>query len=78
MHADSQRCWVHKTANVLNKVPLSVQANMKTDLREIYGAPTRAAAEMAIEVFVEKYGPGIFGALRSALRIGPVARLKLR
>ena len=51
-----QRCWVHKTANVLNKVPLSVQANMKTDLREIYGAPTRAAAEMAIEVFAEKYG----------------------
>ena len=38
-----QRCWVHKTANVLNKVALSVQANMKTDLREIYGAPTRAA-----------------------------------
>ena len=28
-----QRCWVHKTANVLNKVALSVQANMKTDLR---------------------------------------------
>ncbi|TIT71133.1 MAG: transposase, partial [Mesorhizobium sp.] len=37
------RCWVHKIANVLNKVPLSVQANMKTDLREIYGAPTRSA-----------------------------------
>jgi len=51
-----QRCWVHKTANVLNKVPLSVQANMKTDLREIYGAPTRAAAEMAIDVFAQKYG----------------------
>ncbi|MER8983283.1 transposase [Mesorhizobium sp. M0870] len=30
----------HKTANVLNKVPLSVQANMKSDLREIYGADT--------------------------------------
>jgi putative transposase len=28
-----QRCWVHKTANVLNKVALSVQANMKKDLR---------------------------------------------
>src|SRR6266545_2907879 len=40
-----QRCWVHKTANVLNKVALSVQVNMKADLREIYGAPTRAAAE---------------------------------
>ena len=51
-----QRCWVHKTANVLNKVPLSVQANMKTDLREIYGAPTRAAAETAIDVFARKYG----------------------
>ena len=51
-----QRCWVHKTANVLNKVALSVQANMKTDLREIYGAPTRAAAEAAIDVFAEKYG----------------------
>ena len=42
---------IHKTANVLNKVALSVQANMKTDLREIYGAPTRAAAEAAIDVF---------------------------
>jgi len=30
-----QRCWLHKTANVLNKVALSVQANMKADLREI-------------------------------------------
>jgi transposase-like protein len=51
-----QRCWVHKTANVLNKVALSVQVNMKTDLREIYGAPTRTAAEVAIDVFAEKYG----------------------
>ena len=50
-----QRCWVHKTANVLNKVALSVQLNMKIDLREIYGAPTRAAAEAAIDVFADKY-----------------------
>ncbi|MGB6428152.1 MAG: IS256 family transposase [Methyloceanibacter sp.] len=50
-----QRCWVHKTANVLNKVVLSVQVNMKADLREIYGAPTRAAAEAAIDVFADKY-----------------------
>src|ERR1700730_9058436 len=54
--ARHQRCWVHKTANVLNKVALSVQINMKADLREIYGAPTRAAAEAAIDVFAEKYG----------------------
>ena len=41
---------------MLNKVPLSVQLNMKADLREIYGAPTRAAAETAIDVFADKYG----------------------
>ena len=51
-----QRCWVHKTANVLNKVAISVQVNMKADLREIYGALTRAAAEVAIDVFAYKYG----------------------
>jgi putative transposase len=53
--ARHQRCWVHKTANVLNKVALSVQLNMKADLREIYGAPTRAAAAAAIDVFADKY-----------------------
>lgn len=51
-----QRCWVHKTANVLNKVPRAVQATMKVDLREIHGAPTRSAAEAAIDTFTEKYG----------------------
>ncbi len=51
-----QRCWVHKTANVLDKVPKSVQPAMKADLREIHGAPTRAAAEAALAIFVEKYG----------------------
>ena len=50
-----QRCWVHKTANVLNRVALSVQVNMKADLGEIYGAPTRAAAATAIDVFADKY-----------------------
>jgi len=51
-----QRCWLHKTGNVLNKVALSVQDAMKADLREIHRAPTRAAAERAVDVFVEKYG----------------------
>jgi transposase-like protein len=51
-----QRCWVHKTANVLNKVPRTVQATMKVDLREIHGAETRSAAEAAIDIFAEKYG----------------------
>ncbi len=51
-----QRCWLHKTANLLNKVPKSVQGAMKADIREISMAPTRGAAEAAIAVFVEKYG----------------------
>src|SRR6202162_1966394 len=51
-----QRCWVHKSVNVLNKVALSVQAHMKKDLREIHRAPSRASAEAAIDIFAEKYG----------------------
>jgi len=51
-----QRCWLHKIGNVLNKVVKSVQPAMKADLREIHGAPTRAAAEGAVNIFVEKYG----------------------
>jgi putative transposase len=51
-----QRCWVHKIANVLNKVPKSVQPNMKADLREARDAPDRSSAEAAIEVFADKYG----------------------
>lgn len=51
-----QRCWVHKTANVLNKVAKSVQPPMKVDLREIWRSPDRAAAEAAIDIFAEKYG----------------------
>ena len=51
-----QRCWLHKAANLLNKVPKSVQGAMKADIRQISAASTRAAAEAAIAVFVEKYG----------------------
>jgi len=51
-----QRCWVHKIANVLNKLPKSVQKNAKADLAEIWGSDTRANAEAAMTVFVEKYG----------------------
>ena len=51
-----QRCWVHKTANVLNTLPRSVQPAAKQDLREIWQAPDRATAETAIATFAEKYG----------------------
>lgn len=51
-----QRCWLHKTANVLNKAAKSVQPGMKKDLAEIWMSPDRAAAEKAIDVFAAKYG----------------------
>ena len=50
-----QRCWVHKIANVLNKFPKSMPPTVKTDLREIWQAETRAAAETAMTIFAEKY-----------------------
>jgi putative transposase len=50
-----QRCWVHKTSNVLNKLPKSVQPAAKQDLREIWQAPDRATAEAAITTFAQKY-----------------------
>jgi putative transposase len=51
-----QRCTVHKTANVLDKLPRSVQPAAKADLREIWTAPDRATAEAAMTMFAEKYG----------------------
>ena len=51
-----QRCWVHKIANVVNKFPKSMQPTVKTDLREIWQADTRAAAETAMDTFSAKYG----------------------
>lgn len=50
-----QRCWVHKTANILNKVAKSVQPAIKADLREIWMAPDRATAESALITFEAKY-----------------------
>ena len=51
-----QRCWVHKTVNVMDKLPKSVQPAAKQDLREIWQAPDRATAEAAMATFVEKHG----------------------
>ncbi len=53
-----QRCWVHKTANVLDKVPKSIQPAMKAVLREIPPArPTRAVAEVALNLSLRNTGP---------------------
>ncbi|MFQ5993434.1 MAG: IS256 family transposase [Nitrospiraceae bacterium] len=50
-----QRCWVHKTANVLNKLPKSVQKQAKQRLHEIWMAPTKADAEQAFAYFIAAY-----------------------
>ena len=50
-----QRCWVHKTANVLNNMPKSVQPRAKSDLHEIWQAETKKDAEQAFDDFLEKY-----------------------
>jgi transposase-like protein len=51
-----QRCWVHKTANVLNKMPKALQAKAKSDLHQIWLAETREMATKAFDHFLEKYG----------------------
>jgi putative transposase len=53
--AREQRCWVHKTANVLNKLPKGVQAKAKQHLHAIWMAETREAAEAAFDHFVDAY-----------------------
>jgi len=50
-----QRCWVHKTANVLNKLPKSQQKKAKRRLHEIWMAATREDAHRAFDAFVSAY-----------------------
>ena len=51
-----QRCWVHKTANVLNNLPKSQQSKAKRALQEIWMAETKKDAFAALDVFVETWG----------------------
>src|ERR671938_2041112 len=51
-----QRCWVHKTANILNKLPKSQHAKAKRALQEIWMAETKRDAGLAFDAFVETYG----------------------
>lgn len=52
---EHQRCWVHKTANVLNKLPKSVQPKVKADLHEIWMAETRDEAHKAFDRTVKRF-----------------------
>ena len=50
-----QRCWFHKTGNVLNAMPKSVQAKAKGHLHDIWQAETRVDADAAFDYFVASY-----------------------
>jgi transposase-like protein len=52
-----QRCWVHRLANVLDKLPQRLQPQAKRALHEIMNAATRAQAETAITAFTTEYRP---------------------
>ena len=53
----TQRCWVHKTANVLNKLPKRLQGQAKDLLHQIWMAPTKAAANQSFDLFLQTYSP---------------------
>ena len=63
-----QRCWVHKTVNVLEKLPKSLQPAAHADLREIWLSPSRAAAETAMATFAGKYAPKYDDAVKCLLK----------
>jgi putative transposase len=51
-----QRCWVHKTANILNKLPKSQHSKAKRALQEIWMGETKKDALAAFDAFVETWG----------------------
>ncbi len=53
--AEEQRCWVHKTANILDKMPKSVQPKAKQKIHDIYLAPTKEQALVAYNSFLSLY-----------------------
>jgi transposase-like protein len=55
-HTRCQRCWVHKTANVLNELPKSIQGKAKAGLHEIWMAETKAQAVKGFDRFVRDFG----------------------
>ena len=50
-----QRCWVHKTVNILNKLPKSIQAKAKDKLHQIWMADSKDEAEINFDAFIETY-----------------------
>ena len=53
--AREERCWVHKIANVLDKLPKSLQPKAKAALHEMMNAPTKAECEKLVTAFVTEH-----------------------
>jgi transposase-like protein len=66
--AAEQRCWVHRTANVLDKLPKRLQAKAKGRLHEIFNAETKEIAEEQVDRFVAAYEDKYPKAVASLLR----------
>ena len=64
-----QRCWVHKTANILSALPKSVQSKVKAALHEIWMAQTRDEAYKAFDRALARFGAKCPGPWRSCVRI---------
>lgn len=68
-----QRCWVHRIANVLDKLPKRLQPKAKAALHEIMNAPTKAAAEESVaafrEAFEAKYPKAVASLTRDSERL---------
>lgn len=59
-----QRCWVHKTANILDKMPKSIQPNAKRMIHEMYMSPTKETALKAYDEFLAHYSAKYSGATK--------------
>jgi transposase-like protein len=66
--AAEQRCWVHRTANVLDKLPKRLQGKAKSLLHEIFNAETKEIAEEQVDHFVAAYEDKYPKAVASLLR----------
>jgi transposase-like protein len=63
-----QRCWVHKTANILNKLPKGAQKRAKQHLQDIWMAETREEGYKAFDYFGEAYGAKYLNAVECLKR----------
>ncbi len=63
-----QRCWVHRLANVLDKLPKRLQGRAKDELRQIMNAADRKSAEAGIRCFEADYGAKYLKAVESLTR----------